>query len=193
MIALAVREGHVDLAGRDGRHAHERIAEPFLPHRFAVQGEDFQLATFGVESNEAFIDHGRRGSVVLSPVLPDLLAGDGIEGIKLMTAEAAADEDAPLDHGRSRQGAVPRNRHLPADDLAVLILERFRIGQFYCRWSSLWRILLKILSRHARSQQEGQKARQKRSSRKTPAVHGRLQSGQGKRRARGAGALFFYL
>ena len=44
VLVVAIGIGHEDLAAGDGGHAHERIAQPFLPDRLAVQGEDFQLA-----------------------------------------------------------------------------------------------------------------------------------------------------
>ncbi len=48
---LAVGMGHVNPAAGDGGHAHQRVAQPFLPDACAVDGEDLQFTALGVEGD----------------------------------------------------------------------------------------------------------------------------------------------
>src|SRR5262249_39069546 len=105
-VALAVGVGHVDLAAGDGGPAPEGGAEPLLPDRLALDGEDLQLAALGVEGDVAVGHGGGGGPVVLGPIEPDLLAGGGVEGVELVAAEAAAEEDLAVHYGRGRQRPV---------------------------------------------------------------------------------------
>jgi hypothetical protein len=102
-VALAVGVGHEDASAGGGWHTHERIAEPALPDRAALDGEHFQLAALGVERDEVVGDDGGRGAVVFRAVAPELLPGHCVDGVELVAAEAAAEEDASADDGRSRQ------------------------------------------------------------------------------------------
>src|SRR5262249_44736085 len=111
-------------------------------------------------------------SIVAGVVLPDYLAGDGIEGIELVAAEAAADEHLAVnDCGRGQRPAA-WNRRLPPRDLAVLALEWFwprnRNGR---RRRRLLNALTHLLSRQSGGKQRTHGAGQKRSPRQTCLVH----------------------
>ena len=140
-VALAIGVGHVEPSLGDGRHAHQRIAQPLLPDRFAVQGKDLQLAALGVEGDVALGHHGRGGTVIAGPILPKHLARLGVEGIELVAAEAAADEELSLDDGRGGQGMVAWNRHFPAFPLAVLRRKRLWGSDLQSRAGPLGRLL----------------------------------------------------
>ena len=66
-------------------------------------GQDLQFAALGVEDDVPVIDDGRGRSVVGGLVLPGEAAVVGVEGVEVVAAEAAAHEDAAIDHGRCRQ------------------------------------------------------------------------------------------
>src|SRR5207249_776156 len=53
-------------------------------------------------------------AVVAGLVLPEPRAGAGVEGVELVTAEAAAEEHLPVHHGRRGQRPAARDDHLPA-------------------------------------------------------------------------------
>src|SRR6185369_12618226 len=85
----------------------ERIAQPLLPDDLAAGClHHFQGATLGVEDDQAVRDHGCSGAVVRSSKMPHLGARTRVEGVKIIAAEASADEDA-ITGGRRR-----RNRAL---------------------------------------------------------------------------------
>ncbi len=130
VVALAVRESHQQAAVGDGRHAHQRIAQPLLPHRFAARGNDLQLATFRIERHAAVGHDGRRRSIVAGLVPPEHLARLGVETVELVAAETAADEELPLDDGRGGQGMVAGDLYLPTLPLAVLRCKRLRDDGF---------------------------------------------------------------
>jgi hypothetical protein len=121
-VPAAVGVDLVDAAAVHRRHAHQRVAQPFLPHRLALDGEDLQLAALGVEGDVALMHNGRGGAVVLGLVLPDERAGDGIEGVEVIAAEAAAEEEPAVGHRRGGQRPRPGDGHLPAVPQAVLAL-----------------------------------------------------------------------
>src|SRR5262249_48158989 len=81
---------------------------------------DFQFTAFGVEGDNIFRHDGRGGSIVFRLVLPGQAAGIGVEGVKVVAAEAAAHEDAAYGDGRGRQRAVAGNRDFPGPGGAVL-------------------------------------------------------------------------
>src|SRR5262249_22479405 len=112
--ACVVGVGRVALAPGDGGNAPGRVAQQLLPQPLAVEAEDFQLTALGVEGDAAVRDHRGGRPVVAGLVLPELLAGLGVEGVKLVAAEAAAEED-PAVHDRGRgQRPAPRDDDLPA-------------------------------------------------------------------------------
>src|SRR5262249_18879300 len=69
-VAAAVGVGGVDTTAADGGHTHQRVAQPALPDRPALGGEDFEFTALGVEDDVAFADDGRGGAVVGGLVLP---------------------------------------------------------------------------------------------------------------------------
>src|SRR5262249_22084708 len=103
----------------DGGHAHERIAEPLLPHRLSRDGQHLQLAAFGVEGDEAAGDHGGGRAVVLGVILPGEGAGVGVEGVELVAAEAAAEEDLAIGDGGGGERTAAGDGRFPAGDAAV--------------------------------------------------------------------------
>ena len=106
VVALAVGKGHQQPAAGNGRHAHEGIAQPLLPDRLAVRCNDLQFAAFGVEGHAALGHDGRGRSIIAGLIPPEHLARLGVEGIELVAAEAAADEELPLDDRRGGQGMI---------------------------------------------------------------------------------------
>ena len=69
-------------------------------------------------------DDGRRGPVVGGLVLPGDLAGRGVQGVKVVAAEAAAEEYKAAHDGGRGQGAAAGDGDLPSADGAVLGSER---------------------------------------------------------------------
>src|SRR5579864_3634319 len=94
MVAIAVGVSHEDSAPRDGRHAHQWVAEPRLPGGRSVDRENLELAALGVEHNETLVDDRRGRPIVRRLVLPREAAGVRVEGEEVVAAEAAADEHA---------------------------------------------------------------------------------------------------
>ena len=113
LIAPAVGIGHVDPPGCDGRHAHQRVAKPLLPHRPAVQRQHFQLAALRVEDDMAVLNDRGRGAVIVRAVLPYLRAGFEIKGIELVAAEAATEEESPIGDGRRCKGTIAGHFRFP--------------------------------------------------------------------------------
>src|SRR5262249_39938770 len=93
LVSLAVGITHVDFALTDGRHASQRIAQPFLPDAFAVGRDDVQFTAFGGESDLAILDDGRTRAVIADLVFPDFLPRRGIEGVKQVATEASSHKD----------------------------------------------------------------------------------------------------
>ena len=103
----------------DGRHAHQRTADPLLPEAPAAGGEHFEFAAFGVERDDAVLRDSRGGPIVSGLVGPEAIAGSGIEGVERMAAEAASDEYLALGNGRAGERTVAGNGDLSAGDPAV--------------------------------------------------------------------------
>src|SRR5262249_55283552 len=89
----------------------------------ARDSEHSQFATFGVEGDVAVTDHGRCGAVIRRLVQPGNVAGLGVQGVELVAAEAAAEQDEPACDGRRCQRVPSRDGDLPPPDRAVLGLE----------------------------------------------------------------------
>src|SRR5262249_59277326 len=92
---------------------------PALPDVPAPGGEDFQLAALGVEDDVAVADDRRGGAVVAGLVLPGELAGDGVEGVEVVAAEAAAEEHQAVGDGGGGQRAAAGGGDLPPADGAL--------------------------------------------------------------------------
>src|SRR5262249_53287699 len=118
-VAARVGKGHENLAAGDRGHAHQRVAEPFLPDRPALGGEDLQLEARGVEGDEAARDGGGGGAVVVGVVLPGEGAGGGVEGVELVAAEAAAEEQPAVSDGGRGERPPAGDGRLPARDAAI--------------------------------------------------------------------------
>src|SRR5262249_34094031 len=84
--------------------------------------QDLQLAALGVEGDVAFADDGSGGAVVGRLVLPGYAAGDGVEGVKLVTAEAPTQEDEPIYDGGGGQGVTSGEGELPPAEGAILVV-----------------------------------------------------------------------
>src|SRR5262249_762859 len=110
-----------------------------------------------------------------SAVLPDLLTGDTVEAIKLVTAETTADEYFALHDCGSCQRPAARERHLPTDDLAVLSLKRFRRRDFNRRRTALFLDLLNSLGNQVATENGTYCAGQEKPPRETQLVHCWLQ------------------
>src|SRR5215470_13597971 len=92
--ALSARISHEDLAFVNGRLAHERIAQPFLPNDFPgffIDDEDG--AAFGVESHIAVFDNGGGGAIIAGWNFPAKRAGICVEGVKLVRSITATYKD----------------------------------------------------------------------------------------------------
>ncbi len=130
VVAAAVGVGHEDAAAFHRGHAQEWIPKPFLPHRAACYREHFELAALGVKDNPFLGHHRRRGPVIFRLILPHHLPGDGVEGIELVTAEAAPQKHPPAGQRRGRQRMPARDGHLPAARQAVRAGERHCLFHF---------------------------------------------------------------
>src|SRR5262249_30661254 len=93
-----------------------------LPQLAARGAEDLQLAALGVEGDMALMHDGGGRAVVLGLVLPQDMAGGRVEGVEVIDAEAAAEEEPAVGHRRRCQRPPPGEGHLPAVPQAVLAL-----------------------------------------------------------------------
>jgi hypothetical protein len=100
VVTLAVGVGDVDAAAAQRRHAHQGIAQPLFSDRPALDREHFQLVALGVKGDVAVAHDRGRGSVVGGLVLPADPACVGVEGVKVVAAEAGAEKYKAVGDGR---------------------------------------------------------------------------------------------
>src|SRR5262249_35565445 len=126
-VAPGVGVGHVDASGPHGGHAHQGGAQPLLPDRCALDGQDLQLAAPRVEDAVSFADSRRGGPAVRGLVLPGEAAVAGVEGVEIVATEAPADEDAAINYRWSCQAPAARNGDFPAPKPPVRAQELGRL------------------------------------------------------------------
>ena len=116
-VLAAARPRHQHPAAQRRGLGEKRVAQPFLPEqRPARDVHRLERAALGVEECDA-IDHGRgRGSVVACPEFPGPLARLGVQGVDLVAAEAAAEDDSAIPDRWRRDAACGLDPRSPAGE-----------------------------------------------------------------------------